>query len=209
MFDLFPASLQAIAQGFWEDWWLWTERISWTVIVVSLPLVLALGIPELRALRANTRRIVDELSRSPEFNIFFADNQRQAIAVGLRRRSEPHDPLVFLQDEPVAYKPLRIQIGVVNDGGRSASNVDIAITIDGRVREVTDVEEVVYTRSPDGATLVARWKLPYVHSQTVLDLFLPLMFPVEDATYDFNVAINCSEIRGTIVPLLLTIVRVE
>ena len=209
MFDTIPASLQAPVQGLWDDGWLWIQRISWTMTIVSLPLVLAFGIPELRALRANARRIVDELSRSPEFNVFFADNQRQAIAVGLRRRSEPNDPLVFLQNEPVAYKPLRIQIGVVNDGGRSASNVDIAITIDGRVREMTDVDEVVYTRSPDGATLVARWKLPYVHSQTVLDLFLPLMFPVEDATYDFHVAINCSEIRGTIAPLLLTIVRVE
>ena len=88
------------------------------------------------------------------------------LGVNTDARAVP-DPLVFLQDEPVAYKPLSIEIGVVNDGGRSATNVDIAITIDGRVREVPDAEEVVYTRSADGATLVARWKLPYVHSQTV------------------------------------------
>jgi hypothetical protein len=201
--------LQTPVQGSSTDWWLWVERVTWLTTIVGLVLLLALVLPQLRAMRADLRRIAADLGRDPEFGVLFATNQKSEIVMGLRRRSEPHDPLVFLQGEPVAYKPLRLHIGVVNDGGRSASSVDISITIDGRVREMIDVDDVVFSRSADGSSLVARWKVPYIHSQTVLDLFVPLMFPVEDSTYDILVAINCAEIRGTLAPLMLTIVRVE
>jgi hypothetical protein len=101
------------------EFWVWIERASWLAGLVALVIGVFFGLPQLRQIRNEQRRLVDEFSQRPEINVGFRPD-RWPSDEGLRTT-------LALQAQQASDGPAfqTIYFAAVNAGGRSARDVVI------------------------------------------------------------------------------------
>lgn len=191
--------------------WMWIERVSWVVGIVGLVVAVVFGLPQLRAVRADLRRSTDEATRRPRFTISFEQPDMNHKTLRLEPPPAKADDLIGVLGD-LSTITETVWVAITNDGDRSASNVNITLAIDSRVRPPGDLlassaasrRALNVVTSPDGDTLIAVREDPYLHPGMTSANGLRLRFPRESLTYELLVIVHCAELPATRATLRLT-----
>jgi hypothetical protein len=169
---------------------------------------LAFGIPQVRALRADQKRIADEISRRPKFSLYFPPRREIETTTRLAYPGEP-----FLPPGPDDLAPPQmVRVSILNGGTRAATLVNVNLAIAARVRPA-DLEQapatdrrsqIAFRLNYDEATLIAAYYTAHIHSDDVSTIDLPLRFPYRNDVYKLRVTINCAEIPRAEATLFIT-----
>jgi len=101
--------------------WDWIERLSWLAGTIGLVAALWLGVPQLRHIRDEQRRIADELTSRPELDVGFTLNVPRRATRTFERNAISIAP--NWKSGQLLSEPTHLCIVIYNVGQKTARNV--------------------------------------------------------------------------------------
>jgi hypothetical protein len=182
-------------QQFSDAFWAWMARYASLAEVVGTTVGIPLGAlalwlawGQLVAIRQDQRRIADQLARRPRFEVGWgAALSPQGVTFQLT--PNPNDPSQAM--------PFQLDVGALNDGDLSATNILVNQFLPARLVSAFATGVGDFRRDEIAGWRVER-KSDYLHPGVSWDLGVGVVAPYAEDEFDLATTITCSEIKATI-----------